>query len=99
MSYKLEISGQHLEVTDAIKELTRSKVEHMAKISDKITNIHITFHVDKHEQGASGQVHVPNKLIAAEASSGDLYKTIDLLIGKLETQLRKYKEKNSDHQS
>lgn len=99
MTYQLQISGQHIEVTDALKTLTETKIEHMSHIYDKITHIHITFKVDKHEQVAHGQVTVPGKVLAAEASSDDLYKSIDLLIAKLESQLRKYKEKLSDHQS
>ena len=97
MSYDLQISGQHMEVTDALKELTENKVKHLTHISDKITHIHITFRVDRHEQTASGQVTVPNKVLAAEATSDDLYKSVDLLIDKLSSQLRKYKEKSKEH--
>lgn len=99
MSYQLQISGQHMEVTDALQKLTETKVEHMSHIYENITHIHITFHVDKHEQVASGQVSVPGTVLAAEAKSDDLYKSIDLLVDKLSSQLRKYKDKHSDHQS
>jgi putative sigma-54 modulation protein len=95
MSYELQISGQNIEVTEAIRTLTENKVAHMAHIYNKITHVHINFHVDKHQQIATGQVSVPGTVLAAEADSEDLYKSIDKLIVKLETQLRKYKEKHS----
>lgn len=98
MSYELQISGQHMEVTEAIKQLTENKVANMSNIYNKITHIHINFHVEKHEQIATGQISVPGTILAAEASSEDLYKSIDQLIAKLTTQLRKYKDKNSGHQ-
>ena len=99
MDYQLQISGQHVEVTEALRTLTTNKTAHLATICDRITHIHITFHIDHVTQVASGQVSVPGKLLAAEAKSDDMYKSIDQLIEKLEAQLRKYKEKQSNHQS
>ena len=97
MSYQLEISGQHVEVTDALKSLTTTKVERLSTICDRITHVHIIFRIDHISQIASGQIQVPGKLLAAEADSDDLYKSIDQLVAKLEAQLRKYKEKSTDH--
>ena len=64
---------------------------------DHITSIHIIFQVNKIRQIADAIVHVPGNTIKAQAESDDMYKTLDLLMEKLATQLMKYKERITEH--
>ena len=97
MGHQLNLSGDNMELTPSIKELTSKKTEHLHTICNQISHIDITFKVNKLDQIANGIVKVPGKELVAQASSDNLYKSIDLLIDKLSVQLRKYKEKNTEH--
>nr|WP_304986084.1 ribosome-associated translation inhibitor RaiA [Coxiella-like endosymbiont] len=59
--------------------------------------MHVTFHVNKIRQIADANLQLPGSKINAQAESEDMYKTVDLLIQKLQIQLAKYKAKKGDH--
>lgn len=95
----VEFTGTNIKITDALKNLMLEKINHIETHLDHITSAHVTFKVDKLEQIAEAKLHVPGKTIFAEASSDDMYKSIDLLKDKLMRQIDKYKEKEADHRS
>lgn len=97
MSAPITINGDNFELTDALKALSIRKINHLSTIHKQICHIDVTFKVDNLDQIASGLVKVPGKELVAQATSDDMYKSIDLLIDKLSTQLRKHKEKLSNH--
>jgi len=42
-------------------------------------------------------MHLPKQDIHAQASDGDMYHAIEMLINKLDKQIIRYKEKHNDH--
>jgi putative sigma-54 modulation protein len=95
---QIQITGQGVEITPALRELTVKKIERTLAHIDKISHVHVTLKVDNdNEQCASVNVTVPGSLINAHAKSEDMYKTIDKLASNLNAQLQKYKEKQTKH--
>lgn len=94
---QIQISGQHLDMTDAIHDFVEKKLQKLEAHMHNITSIQVVLKVEKHLQIAEAQVSFRAHTVHAEASSEDLYKTVDLLIDKLIKQLIKYKEKMTDH--
>lgn len=92
-----QISGHNIDVTPALREFTEKKLNKLKKHQDYITNIHITFNVDKLVQIAEGQVLVPGQAIHAKAEAEEMYHAVDILIDKLVRQLKKYREKQTEH--
>lgn len=90
----LEITGKSLDITPKLRELTEKKVAKLSHHSDKIMNVHIVYSVTKNTHNAQAHVTLAGGEVNAHADSGDMYKTIDLLIPKLVTQLEKHKEKH-----
>lgn len=93
----INITGHGLDVTPAIKEFTLSKFDKLQRHFDKITSINIIFDVEKLSQVAEATVHVSKGELFASSESNNLYSSIDDLIGKLDRQLIKHKEKMRDH--
>jgi len=94
----IQLSGQNIEITEALRKYTEEKLQKLLKHSAKITNIAIVFHIDKVRQIAEGQVALPKKnVLHASAESENMYETIDKLVDKLVRQVTKYKEKHSNH--
>lgn len=94
---QIQIDGQGTSVSPALKELTQKKMERKLSHFDKINKIHVIFKVSKLRQEANAHLAVPGTVINAHAESDDMYKTIDLLVKNLHSQLTAYKEKHEEH--
>ncbi|MDE1460625.1 ribosome hibernation-promoting factor, HPF/YfiA family [Spartinivicinus poritis] len=93
---QVNISGHHVEVTDALRQYVIKKLDRIENHYDSITNVQITLSVEKLRQKAEANLHVRGADIAATAESEDMYAAIDLLSDKLGRQLSKHKEKTLD---
>ncbi len=90
---QVNISGQHLEVTDTLRDYINEKLERLARHFDKITNVQVTMQVEKLQQKIEATLHVAGGEVVANAEHEDMYAAIDLLADKLDRQLIKHKEK------
>lgn len=93
----LSISGHHLDVSPALRDYVTQKLEKISRHFDRVIDVKVFLSVDKLEQKAEINIHVPGKEIFAEASDQDLYASIDKLIDKLDRQVIKYKDKQNGH--
>jgi putative sigma-54 modulation protein len=98
----LNISGQHVEVTPAIKEYVHTKFARILRHFEHISAAHVYLAVDKTRDKASSQkaeinVHVSGRDLFAEASSHDLYAAIDVVADKLDRQVVRHKDKIQNH--
>lgn len=90
---QINISGQHLEVTDALKAYIHNKLERIQRHYDHVTNAQVTLTVNKNRQYAEMIMNIPGSQIHADSEHDDLYAAIDLLTDKIDRQLLKHKEK------
>ncbi|MDX2345298.1 MAG: ribosome-associated translation inhibitor RaiA [Legionella sp.] len=93
----IEFTGHQVEITDALKAFTEEKFGKLSRHFDRITSIHVTFDVEKLSQIVEATILVPKSELHASAESENMYTAIDELVGKLDRQLIKYKEKMEDH--
>lgn len=93
----LNITGHHIEVTPAIHDYVYAKLDRVIRHFDNVTSAHVILSVDKLHQKAEITLHVKGKDIFADSIETDLYAAIDTLADKLDRQVLKYKEKNSNH--
>jgi len=94
---QINVSGHHVDVTDALREYVESKFERLQRHFDQITNTDVTLIVEKLVQKAEAKVHVSGADIFAVSESDDMYAAIDSLVDKLDRQLIKHKEKHRHH--
>ncbi len=93
---QINISGHHIDVTEALRDYVSKKLGKLATHYDGITSIQVTLGIEKQRQKAEAVFHVRNADLAASVEEEDMYVAIDLLAQKLDRQLLKYKEKNID---
>jgi putative sigma-54 modulation protein len=93
----LNITGHHVEVTPAIRDYVKGKLERVLRHFDQVTSSHVILSVEKLQQKAEVTLHVKGKDIFADAIDADLYAAIDLVADKLDRQVVKHKEKVSNH--
>ena len=94
---QLNISGHHLDVTEAIKQHSIEKLSKIKHHFDHLININMILGVEKDVQKAEASIHVSGADLFAKAESGDMYASIDQMANKLDAQIRKHKEKLNDH--
>ncbi|WP_199102535.1 ribosome hibernation-promoting factor, HPF/YfiA family [Aquitalea sp. ASV11] len=95
----LKVTGLHLEVTPAIREYVETKLERITRHVDHVIDVAVTLSVDKLVQKAEVNVHLSGKDIHVEATDSDMYAAIDALMDKLDRQVLKHKEKQSEHRA
>jgi putative sigma-54 modulation protein len=93
----LNITGHHVEVTDAIRAYASEKIERVVRHSDNVTSVNVILSVDKLNQKADVTVHVRGRDIHVESVDTDLYAAIDALADKLSRQMQKHKQKIAEH--
>ena len=93
----INITGHHVEVTPAINDYVTAKLDRVIRHFDSVTSVHVILSVDKLKQKAEITLHVKGKDIYADSIEADLYAAIDTLIDKLDRQVLKYKEIQSNH--
>ena len=93
----INITGHHVEVTPAIRDYVTAKLDRVIRHFDNVTSVHVILSVDKLNQKAEITLHVKGRDIYADSIEPDLYAAIDMLIDKLDRQVVKYKEKQSNH--
>ena len=98
----LTISGHHLEVTPAIRDYVKSKLDRVTRHIDNVIDITVILSVDtlpekEKRQRAEINLNLSGKTFHVESVSQDLYAAIDTLIDKLDRTVLKHKEKLKDH--
>ncbi len=92
---KLQVHGDKLVVTKAIKEYLEEKVKRLDRYFDNTDEIKAVINVRVKNNLQTVEVTIPTKyfLLRAEVSHADLYASIDLVIDILERQITKNKKK------
>jgi len=94
---QLNLSGQHVELTPALRDYVRNKLDRLERLLDHVTNCKVLLSVEKQIQRADASVNVSRAQLNANAEGDDMYAAIDALVDKLDRQILKHKEKLGDH--
>lgn len=89
------IRGENIEVTQPIREYVEKKISKLNRYFDTppISDVHVNLSVYNDEQQIEVTIPMTDLLLRAEEQHADLYAAIDLVVDKLERQIRKHKTK------
>ncbi|MCY0870254.1 MAG: ribosome-associated translation inhibitor RaiA [Firmicutes bacterium] len=98
---KILVRGDHhLDVTPALREYAEKKIGKLSRLGEIAADKEavVTLSVTRGVHRVEVAVPLDHVLVRAEERSSDMYASIDLVVGKLEKQLDKYKHRMScDH--
>ncbi|AIJ08699.1 ribosome hibernation promoting factor [Edwardsiella anguillarum] len=94
---QLNITGHHLEITDAIRQFVSEKFAKLEQYFDRINQVNVTLSIEKVDHIAEATVFINGGELHASAQQEDMYAAIDALIDKLARQLNKHKDKLKQH--
>ena len=87
------ITGHHIELTDALRDYVNEKLARLERHYDNITTVQVTLSIEKERHLAACTLHAAGADLHADVQSDDMYAAIDALTDKLDRQLVKHKEK------
>lgn len=93
----IEIHGQHIDVTPALRDYVSTRFERLARHFDQPFEVRVTLSVEKSRHCAEATLAPPGRTFHADAEGIDMYAAIDGLADKLDRLLLKHKEKRVDH--
>ena len=94
---QVNISGQHFELSDGVRRYVSVKLQRLERHFDHVTNVYVTLKSEKQSQCAEATVHVSGAQLHADAAGAGMHAAIDALVDKLDRQIKRHKEKRSDH--
>lgn len=90
------VRGENIDVTPAIREYVEKKLvrleRYFAETPEANVNVNLRFNQDKTSK-VEVTIPLPNLVLRAEERNEDMYAGIDLIVDKLERQIRKHKTK------
>jgi putative sigma-54 modulation protein len=95
---QIQITTRHGHVSDATQEKIRGKVERLTRYLDRLTQLEVLVDLERPEapridlKAAAEHKHD----FKATAEAEELFAAVDLVVEKMEQQLRKYKERVQD---
>lgn len=91
-----QIRGENIEVTEALREHVERKVSKLERYFTETpnANVHVNLKVRANKQAkVEITIPIPQLVLRAEEDHDDMYAAIDLIVDKLERQIRKHKTK------
>ncbi len=94
----INIKGTNVDLTPSIKQYVEEKIGHLEKFLGKIESAKVELERDRHHHTgnvmrAEVMLIVGGKVMRADASSEDMYASIDMVVPKLKEQISKFKDK------
>lgn len=92
---KYSIRGQHIQVTEALREYVDKKLSRLDKYFEvpPTSDAYVTLSVIRDLHSVEVTIPLPGVILRAEEKSDDMYASMDAVIDKLERQIRKHKTK------
>ncbi|MEY8445071.1 ribosome hibernation-promoting factor, HPF/YfiA family [Enterococcus ratti] len=94
--FRYNVRGENIEVTEAIRDYVEKKVGKLERYfndaPDATAHVNLKVYTEKTAK-VEVTIPLPYLVLRAEETSPDLYASIDLVVDKLERQIRKFKTK------
>lgn len=94
---QIDLTGHHVELTDPLRNYVNEKFERLERHFDHVTDVHVILSVEKLRHKAEATMHISGGKLFADSTEADMYAAIDGLTDKLDRQIKKHKEKITDH--
>ena len=94
--FRYNVRGENIEVTEAIRDYVEKKVSKLERyftdVPEATAHVNLKVYTEKTAK-VEVTIPLPYLVLRAEETSPDLYASIDLVVDKLERQIRKFKTK------
>jgi putative sigma-54 modulation protein len=95
---QITITARHFELTKAIRDHVETACLKLKKYFDQIISIHVTLAWENSRNICEMSLHASKFSLQSQSEEIDMYLCIDSTIDKMEVQIKKLKEKVTNHQ-
>jgi putative sigma-54 modulation protein len=89
-------TARHFDLTDELKSFVEKEINKLEKYFNNIIDTHLILDAEKSRMTAELKVKVHGTILTSKVRSFDMYESVEKVIGKMEQQLKKYKERLKD---
>ncbi|MDD4310057.1 MAG: ribosome-associated translation inhibitor RaiA [Candidatus Cloacimonetes bacterium] len=94
----ITITARHFELTKAIRDYVETSCLKLKKYFDHIITVHATLALENNRNICELSLHAAKFSLQSQAEEMDMYLAIDTAIEKMEGQIKKLKDRITDHQ-
>jgi putative sigma-54 modulation protein len=94
---QITVTFRHMEPSDALKSYAEEKLSKVAKYIDEPITVQVYLMVEKIRHAAEVTINAKGITIKASEETSDMYAALDLVLAKIERQLKRYKERIKGH--
>lgn len=94
---RIHIVARKIKMTKPVKEFIEAKLSKLHEYLDNIVWAQVIVSVEKKIHAAEVIVHAGHQTMKAAAETDEIYSAIDKAMDKMEVQIKKYKERFTDH--
>ncbi|HNX38083.1 MAG TPA: ribosome-associated translation inhibitor RaiA [Candidatus Cloacimonadota bacterium] len=95
---QITITARHFELTKAIRDYVETSCLKLKKYFDHIIIVHATLALENSRNICELTLHASHYSLQSEAEEMDMYLSIDTAVDKMENQIKKLKDRVTDHQ-
>ena len=93
------VTFRHMEPSETLKGYSHDKLLRLEKYLDAVIDAEVVMTVEKFRHKAEIVITSDGLKIVAEEETGDMYSAIDMVVDKLEKQIKRHREKLKDHKA
>lgn len=93
------VTFRHVESTESLKEYAEEKLSKIDKYFDYPVEAHVVLAVEKFRRIADVTLNVNGALIKAEEETEDMYSSIDMVMDKIEKQVKRLRDKTRNRRT
>ncbi|RMH43240.1 MAG: ribosome-associated translation inhibitor RaiA [Deltaproteobacteria bacterium] len=95
---QFSVTFRQMEATDALKDYAKERMQRIKKYFPDPISCHVVMSTERYKHRVDVNLQLHNGLqIAGHEATEDMYSSIDLVVAKIERQVRRYKDKLRDH--
>jgi len=95
----VSVTFRHLEATPALKAYAEEKASKINKYFGGLNEVNVVLSLEKHRYTADITLKAGRTTVNAREETSDMYSAIDLVVDKINRQIKKYKDKMKDHKA
>jgi len=94
---QIDVTGHHVEITEPMRSYVDDKFQRLERHFDHVTDVHVVLSVEKLRHTAEATIQLSGGKVFADNTEENMYAAIDGLTDKLDRQIKKHKEKLTNH--
>ena len=96
---QIRTTARHFDLTDDLKNSAEKQIAKLERYFNHIIDSHLIMEMEKSRMTAELKLKVYGTVLTSKHRSFDMYDSVERVIGKMEVQLKRYKERLQDKQA